>query len=114
MASAVARARSAESSLTGDPPRSAGWAAYFVSLFCQVRCGPASASGENRFAFFEECPLGFLGILALTEFNGHVLFRAIPVAQRQVFHGIERLLQHLDRQRALRRDFARDSRGGRE
>src|SRR5688572_27464230 len=65
----------------------------------------ASAALEHGLALLDESALRLLRVLALRQLDRHVLLDAVAVGERQVLDGVERLLEHLHRERALRGDL---------
>src|SRR5688572_4134704 len=61
----------------------------------------ASATLEHGLALLDEGALRLLRVLALRQLDRHVLLDAVAVGERQVLDGVERLLEHLHRERAL-------------
>src|SRR5207249_3267938 len=67
-----------------------------------------SLAFEDRLALLDERALRFLGVLCARERDRHGLLETVAVARRHLLDHVERALHLAHRDRAFRRDLARD------
>src|SRR5688500_6524742 len=81
-----------------------------IAIFPSSLIRSSLSALEHRLALLDERALRLLRILGLRKLDRNVLLDAVTVGEREVLDGIERLLQHSHRERALAGDLAREFR----